>query len=99
MESRYSNADKAKALETLLSIDDTLSQLREWNRPVESSKNYYDSPGGMQLLAATCMLLTAIGEGINRIKRSLPEFFGINLSRHSVEGYRGHAEPYSPRLL
>lgn len=78
MESHYSEADKAKALETLLSIDETLSQLTEWNKSVKSSNDYSGSPEGMQLLAATCMLLTAIGEGINRIKRSMPEFLETN---------------------
>lgn len=53
MESLYSDIDKARALETLLSIDETLSQLEEWNKSVKSSEDYCDSPGGMQLLAAT----------------------------------------------
>ena len=50
MESLYSDIDKARALETLLSIDETLSQLEEWNKSVKSSEDYCDSPGGMQLL-------------------------------------------------
>lgn len=93
MESLYSDIDKARALETLLSIDETLSQLEEWNKSVKSSEDYCDSPGGMQLLAATCMLLTAIGEGINRIKRSLPEFLEStypDIPWKAIVGMRNH---------
>lgn len=32
----------------------------------------------MQLLAANCTLITAIGEGINRINRLMPDFLSTN---------------------
>lgn len=46
-----------------------------------------------KLLAATCMLLTAIGEGINRIKRSLPEFLEStypDIPWKAIVGMRNH---------
>lgn len=39
----------------------------EWNLKISSASEYYSSPSGMQLLAASCTLIKAIGEGINRI--------------------------------
>lgn len=50
----------------------------EWNKNVETSEDYYSTPGGIQLLAANCTLITAIGEGINRINHNLPDFLNSN---------------------
>lgn len=74
MESSYSEADFARALQTLSSIQETIRQLVDWNKGVDSSEDYYSSQSGMQLLAANCTLITAIGEGINRINRIMPDF-------------------------
>lgn len=63
---------------TLYSIKDTIQHLTEWNSNVEDSNDYYSSPSGMQLLAANCTLITAIGEGINRINRMSPDLLQSN---------------------
>lgn len=47
----------------------------------------------MQLLAANCTLITAIGEGINRINKILPDFLKSNfpgIPWHAIIGMRNH---------
>lgn len=79
MVSKYSDkATNERILLTLSSISETIENLIEWNQSVNSADDYYSSPAGMQLLAANCTLLTAIGEGINRINRLAPEFLNSN---------------------
>ena len=63
---------------TLDSILTTIQNLIEWNKNIKFADEYYDSPSGMQLLAANCTLITAIGEGINRINRVMPGFLSSN---------------------
>lgn len=41
--------------------------MKEWNADVLSADDYYLSSTGMQKLAASCMLIEAIGEGIKQI--------------------------------
>lgn len=77
MASKSSNIPE-RVLLTLNSIYETIANLTEWNEKVESVDDYYSSPNGMQLLAANCTLITAIGEGINRINRIMSDF----LERH-----------------
>lgn len=74
MRSSYSDKNIERSLLTLESIQDTISKLLEWNGNINSVSYYYSSPAGMQLLAANCTLITAIGEGVNRINRLLPDF-------------------------
>ena len=79
MESRYSETpNKERVILTLNSISTTIDNLIEWNKDISSTDKYYDSPVGMQLLAANCTLLTAIGEGVNRINRLSPNFLDSN---------------------
>ena len=40
-----------------------------WNEKVESSDDYLTSPEGMQKMAASCMLIESIGEGVKKIDR------------------------------
>lgn len=75
MESKYSDyRNRERVLLTLHSIYETIENLIEWNKSVYTIDDYYSSPSGMQLLAANCTLITAIGEGINRINRLMPDF-------------------------
>lgn len=78
MGSKYSKSTIERVLLTLNSISETILNLEEWNKNVKSSDDYYSTPGGMQLLAANCTLITAIGEGINRINRLMPDFLNSN---------------------
>lgn len=93
MQSQYSDSDVRRALQTLRSVAETIEQLTEWNKHIAGSDDYYLSQTGMQLLAANCTLITAIGEGIGRINRVLPgclenEFPAIPW--HAIIGMRNH---------
>lgn len=93
MPSQYSEKDIVRALQTLESIEKTIIQLIEWNENISSVEEYYSSQTGMQLLAANCTLLTAIGEGINRINRVIPDFLPSSFPEvpwNAIVGMRNH---------
>lgn len=93
MESQYSEFNIEQTLLTLEDMSDAIAQLLEWNENVKSTDDYNCSPQGMQLLAANCMLITAIGEGINRCNRFLPDFLSSNFPEipwRSIIGMRNH---------
>ena len=54
---------------TLSQIKAAILQLQEWNKDVLSPDDYYCSSDGMRNLAASCMLLEAIGEGVKQIDK------------------------------
>lgn len=78
MQSQSFEPDTKRVLLTLEDIIRTIEQVEEWNRIVSSVEDYYSSQTGMQLLAANCALITAIGEGVNRCNRILPDFLSDN---------------------
>lgn len=93
MPSQYSDSDKTRAIQTLDSIEETIHQIIAWNENYNSVDDYFSSPFGMQLLAANCTLITAIGEGINRINRVLPGFlheYFPEIHWHAIIGMRNH---------
>lgn len=87
----YNN--RLRVLSIFKQIEKAIEQLQEWNNSVKSVDDYYLSPEGMQKLAANCMLIEAIGEGIHQINRITG---GILLSERSeipwedVIGIRNH---------
>ena len=62
-----SSDDRRRVKNTLEQIRTAIGQLKEWNKEVNSPDDYYLSSSGMQKLAASCMLIEAIGEGIKKI--------------------------------
>ncbi len=54
---------------TLIQIKDAIKQLQDWNKDVQTVDDYYCTPEGMKNLAASCMLIEAIGEGVKLIDR------------------------------
>ena len=52
---------------TLEQINNAINQLKEWNEGVNDANDFYLSSSGMQKLAANCMLIEAIGEGVKHI--------------------------------
>ncbi len=93
MPSQYSKEDIKRAALTLENIEDTISRLIEWNASVTSTQDYYRSSSGMQLLAANCTLITAIGEGVNRVNHILPDFLITNFPGtpwRAIIGMRNH---------
>ncbi len=98
MASKYSDSAINHALQTLLSIEEALQQLIEWNKEVITVNDFACSPSGMQLLAANAMLISAIGEGINKIDLKHPNFLTtefpqipwreiVGMRNHIVHGY------------
>lgn len=82
----------------LLQIKDAIHQLKDWNKNVQDADDYYCSPEGMKLLAASCMLIEAIGEGINQIDKQtagcllserpeIPWRDVIGIRNHIAHGY------------
>lgn len=93
MQSQYSEWDIQRALQTLESIEETIAQILEWNKDVLTTEHFYGSQGGMQLLVANCTLITAIGEGVNRINKILPDFLTSNfpdIPWRAIVGMRKH---------
>lgn len=64
-----STSSNNRAYNIFLQIRDAILQVLEWNKNVQSSEDYYSSPDGMKNLAASCMLIEAIGEGIKQIDK------------------------------
>ena len=85
--------ERELVIDILEQIRTGIDQLQDWNAEVTSEDDYYMSSDGMQKLAASCMLIEAIGEGIkqiNKITRGelLPERPEIPWS--DVVGIRNH---------
>lgn len=45
-----------------------------WNENIEEANEYPTSPAGIEKMAASCMLIEAIGEGVKKIDRLAPGF-------------------------
>lgn len=43
--------------------------ITSWNVKITSSDDYLTSPEGVQTMAASCMLIESIGEGVKKIDR------------------------------
>lgn len=90
---QFSESEKERILQSLESIEETIQQLVEWNKNTSSAEDYYSTQTGMQLLAANCTLITAIGEGVNRIKRIAPDFLESHFPEvpwRDIIGMRNH---------
>ena len=79
-------------------IENAIEQLKNWNANIETAEDYYLSPDGMQKLAASCMLIEAIGEGVHQIDRitegelfkersGIPWEDVIGIRNHIAHGY------------
>ena len=93
-----SSIKRERVKNTFQQIHNAINQLKEWNVDVNSAEDYYLSSNGMQKLAANCMLIEAIGEGIKQIDEITqgkllterpeipwPEVIGIR--NHIAHGY------------
>lgn len=87
-----------RVLGTLIQIKEAIIQVQEWNKGVLSVDDYYNSPEGMKNLAASCMLIEAIGEGVKQIDRltqskllierpEIPWQDVIGIRNHIAHGY------------
>lgn len=67
--------------------------IRQWNETTASADDFLSSPLGMQRLAASCMLIESIGEGVKKIDRIAPGFLESNASDvpwRNLAGLRDH---------
>lgn len=84
----------------LLIVEDQLKQIREaihnlqsWNEKYQNADDFLISPDGMKTLAADCMLIEAIGEGIRRIDEKTKQQLLIlrpEIPWEQVKGIRDH---------
>ena len=83
---------------TLLQIKKAIEQLQDWNTDIQNVDDYYSTPDGMKNLAASCMLIEAIGEGVKQIDKltqsrllderpEIPWQDVIGIRNHIAHGY------------
>lgn len=78
---------------TLTQLSQACEMIMEWNKNTKSVDDYVYSPQGMQVMAASCMLIESIGEGIKKIDRRLPDFLVSNapeVAWKDIKGLRDH---------
>lgn len=88
-----SSSKRERVINIFRQIENAIKQLKEWNAIIVTADDYYMSPDGMQKLAASCMLIEAIGEGIHQIDsltegKLLPE--RPEIPWEDVVGIRNH---------
>ena len=64
----YSERDEI-ILALFKQIEESILLLFQWNQDVRDANDYLLSPEGMKNLAASCMLIEAIGESVKKIDR------------------------------
>ena len=83
---------------TLLQIKKAIEKLQDWNKDIQNVDDYYSTPEGMKNLAASCMLIEAIGEGVKQIDKltqsrllderpEIPWQDVIGIRNHIAHGY------------
>ena len=89
---------KQRVIGILEQIQTAIGQLKDWNADIKQADDYYLSPDGMQKLAASCMLIEAIGEGVHQIdditegkmfpeRPEIPWEDVIGIRNHIAHGY------------
>ena len=77
----------------LQQIEESIILLQQWNKDVKEVDDYLLTPEGMKNLAATCMIIEAIGESIKKIdKRTNGELLPLRseIPWKRVMGMRDH---------
>lgn len=85
--------NKELVLRTIQQMRKAISQLKAWNAHITDSYQWTLSEEGMRDLAANCMLIEAIGEGVKQIeKRTSPDFLAQcpNIPWQEIKGMRNH---------
>lgn len=65
----YTSSDKRKAIAILKQIRQAIIQLQEWNADKQSFNDFLLSPEGNKDLAASSMLIEAIGKGFKNVDK------------------------------
>ena len=77
----------------LKQIRESIHNLEEWNSSFSDANELLTSPEGVKTLAADCMLIEAIGEGIKRIDERTKQQLLPNrpeIPWQAVKGMRNH---------
>ena len=61
----------------------------EWNQKISEADDYLISSAGVQTMAASCMLIESIGEGIKNIDKWNPDFLEENAPEVPWRDYVG----------
>jgi uncharacterized protein with HEPN domain len=90
----YTYAEKIKLVShTLTQLIKACDMIIVWNKSVSQVDDYLTSPEGVQKMAASCMLIESIGEGLKKIDRILPDFLqnsAPDVPWHEIIGLRNH---------
>ena len=64
-----------------------------WNKSITDAKDYPNSPEGMEKMAASCMIIEVIGEGVKKIDKMKPGFLAAKSPEtqwKQIMGLRDH---------
>jgi uncharacterized protein with HEPN domain len=90
----YTFAEKQRLVNhTLSQLVNACEMIIAWNDSVNQVNDYLTSPEGMQKMAATCMLIESIGEGLKKIDRTIPDFLqskAPDVPWRDIKGLRDH---------
>lgn len=93
MMKKLSSEQNKRVLLTLKQIVVAIDQLIDWNKDIKNSNEYLTSSEGAKLLAASCMLIEGIGEGVKRVNQLTEgEIFKLRpeIPWEQVSGMRNH---------
>lgn len=86
--------DKEIVSDTLSQIREAIDNIKEWSREIKSGDDFVTSSDGMRTLAAVCVLLEAIGEGVKKIdKRTESQLLRVvcpEIPWKNIMGMRDH---------
>ena len=74
-------------------MEEACDMIMLWNEKVQSMDDYLSSPAGLQIMAASCMLLESIGECAKKIDKLIPGFLEKKAPTYpwrQVKGLRDH---------
>ena len=66
-----------RIIQTLKRLKESCDYIIEWNENISDPEDFPASSSGMQTLAASCMLIEAIGEGIKNIDKLNPQYLEL----------------------
>lgn len=92
MESAYSHNIEV-GRHTLRQLIEACELIETWNRSVKSVDDYLSSPEGVQKMAASCMMIENIGEGVKKVDKLLPGFLITHAPEtpwREIKGLRDH---------
>lgn len=78
---------------TLTQLIEACNLILDWNQSTRHVDDYLSSTLGVQTMAASCMMIESIGEGIKKIDTRLPGFLASQAPEtpwREIKGLRDH---------